>query len=154
MHCVLCWIMQNWMYLQVIDWLNNHGDIFLQKNTSVGRSLNRAKTLQKSHEHFEAVAQVSAALICWFCWRCGLVRRGLFALILFALCTARLALIGWYYLHSALQDWLWLADTIYTLQCKTGSGWLTHSAVQDWLADSVVYQAGSDVWKFVFFLSL
>ena len=43
---------------QVIDWLNNHGDIFLQKNTSVGRSLNRAKTLQKSHEHFEAVAQV------------------------------------------------------------------------------------------------
>ena len=50
------------MCFQVIDWLNNHGDIFLQKNTSVGRSLNRAKTLQKSHEHFEAVAQVGSLL--------------------------------------------------------------------------------------------
>ncbi len=50
------------MVLQVIDWLNNHGDIFLQKNTTVGKSLNRAKTLQKSHEHFEAVAQVNILL--------------------------------------------------------------------------------------------
>ncbi|KAL5006006.1 hypothetical protein ScPMuIL_017164 [Solemya velum] len=42
---------------QVIDWLDSHGDVFLQKNTSVGRSLQRAKALQKSHEHFESVAQ-------------------------------------------------------------------------------------------------
>ncbi|XP_048253877.1 triple functional domain protein-like isoform X2 [Haliotis rufescens] len=42
---------------QVIDWLDNHGDIFLAKNTSIGKSLQRAKALQKSHEHFESVAQ-------------------------------------------------------------------------------------------------
>ncbi|GFR65324.1 kalirin [Elysia marginata] len=49
---------------QVIDWLNNHGDVFLKKNTSIGKSLQRAKALQKSHEHFESVARsfcVSAA---------------------------------------------------------------------------------------------
>lgn len=44
---------------QVIDWLNNHGDVFLKKNTSIGKSLQRAKALQKSHEHFESVARVS-----------------------------------------------------------------------------------------------
>ncbi|XP_021366305.1 triple functional domain protein-like isoform X1 [Mizuhopecten yessoensis] len=42
---------------QVIDWLDNHGDGFLRKNTSIGRSLQRAKALQKSHEHFESVAR-------------------------------------------------------------------------------------------------
>ncbi|XP_012941789.1 triple functional domain protein isoform X2 [Aplysia californica] len=42
---------------QVIDWLNNHGDVFLKKNTSIGKSLQRAKALQKSHEHFESVAR-------------------------------------------------------------------------------------------------
>lgn len=45
--------------LQVIDWLNNHGDVFLKKNTSIGKTLQRAKALQKSHEHFESVARVS-----------------------------------------------------------------------------------------------
>ena len=44
---------------QVIDWLNNHGDVFLKKNTSIGKTLQRAKALQKSHEHFESVARVS-----------------------------------------------------------------------------------------------
>ncbi|XP_074654482.1 kalirin-like isoform X2 [Tubulanus polymorphus] len=42
---------------QVIDWLDNHGDVFLKKNTSIGKTLQRAKALQKSHEHFETVAQ-------------------------------------------------------------------------------------------------
>ncbi|KAK3082880.1 hypothetical protein FSP39_007833 [Pinctada imbricata] len=42
---------------QVLDWLDNHGDIFLRKNTSIGRSLQRSKALQKSHEHFETVAK-------------------------------------------------------------------------------------------------
>ena len=43
---------------QVIDWLDNHGDVFLKKNTSIGRSLQRSRALQKSHEHFESVAKV------------------------------------------------------------------------------------------------
>ncbi|KAH3753807.1 hypothetical protein DPMN_188457, partial [Dreissena polymorpha] len=42
---------------QVIDWLDNHGDVFLKKNTSIGRSLQRSRALQKSHEHFESVAK-------------------------------------------------------------------------------------------------
>ncbi|CAG2201071.1 TRIO [Mytilus edulis] len=42
---------------QVIDWLDSHGDGFLKKNTTIGRSLQRGKALQKSHEHFETVAQ-------------------------------------------------------------------------------------------------
>ncbi|XP_076464394.1 triple functional domain protein-like [Babylonia areolata] len=42
---------------QVIDWLNNHGDVFLKKNTFIGKTLQRAKALQKSHEHFENVAR-------------------------------------------------------------------------------------------------
>ncbi|ESO86296.1 hypothetical protein LOTGIDRAFT_220800 [Lottia gigantea] len=42
---------------QVIDWLDNHGDVFLRKNTSIGKTLQRAKALQKSHEHFESVAR-------------------------------------------------------------------------------------------------
>lgn len=43
----------------MIDWLDNHGDVFLKKNTSIGKTLQRAKALQKSHEHFESVGQVS-----------------------------------------------------------------------------------------------
>ena len=50
-------------FLQVIDWLDNHGDIFLKKNTSIGRSLQRSRALQKSHEHFESVAKVSASTV-------------------------------------------------------------------------------------------
>ncbi|XP_022244114.1 triple functional domain protein-like isoform X1 [Limulus polyphemus] len=42
---------------QVVDWLDNHGEVFLQKNTGVGKNLQRAQALQKSHEHFENVAQ-------------------------------------------------------------------------------------------------
>ena len=58
----------------MIDWLDNHGDVFLRKNTSIGKTLQRAKALQKSHEHFESVGQVGYYLIgtiifftlCWF----------------------------------------------------------------------------------------
>ncbi len=45
---------------QVLDWLNNHGDGFLEKNTAVGKSLQKAKALQKNQEHFESVASVSS----------------------------------------------------------------------------------------------
>ena len=51
------------IFLQVIDWLDNHGDIFLKKNTSIGRSLQRSRALQKSHEHFESVAKVSTCTV-------------------------------------------------------------------------------------------
>ena len=55
-----------WKFLlQVIDWLDNHGDVFLKKNTSIGRSLQRSRALQKSHEHFESVAKVSPGMV--FC---------------------------------------------------------------------------------------
>ncbi|KAH9644207.1 hypothetical protein HF086_008696 [Spodoptera exigua] len=41
----------------VLDWLANHGEVFLQKNTGIGRNLHKARVYQKSHEHFENVAQ-------------------------------------------------------------------------------------------------
>ena len=47
------------LLLQVLDWLANHGEVFLQKNTGIGRNLHKARVYQKSHEHFENVAQVS-----------------------------------------------------------------------------------------------
>lgn len=42
---------------QVLDWLQNHGEVFLRKNTGIGRNLQKARVYQKSHEHFENVAQ-------------------------------------------------------------------------------------------------
>ena len=42
----------------MIEWLDNHGDIFLSKNTTIGKSASKAKALQKNHEHFASVAQV------------------------------------------------------------------------------------------------
>lgn len=42
----------------MLDWLANHGEVFLQKNTGIGRNLGKARVYQKSHEHFENVAQV------------------------------------------------------------------------------------------------
>lgn len=44
---------------QVLDWLANHGEVFLRKNIGIGRNLQKARVYQKSHEHFENVAQVS-----------------------------------------------------------------------------------------------
>ncbi|ESO07374.1 hypothetical protein HELRODRAFT_191159 [Helobdella robusta] len=42
---------------EVLDWMENHGMVFLNKNLSVGKSLQTAKVFQKNYEHFEAVAQ-------------------------------------------------------------------------------------------------
>lgn len=47
--------------VQVMDWIENHGEAFLSKHTGVGKSLHRARALQKRHDDFEDVAQVS----CW-----------------------------------------------------------------------------------------
>lgn len=47
--------------LKVLDWIENHGEAFLSKHTGVGKSLHRARALQKRHEDFEEVAQVSKA---------------------------------------------------------------------------------------------
>lgn len=46
-------------FVQVIDWIENHGEAFLSKHTGVGKSLHRARALQKRHDDFEDVAQVS-----------------------------------------------------------------------------------------------
>ena len=47
------------MCVKVLDWIENHGEAFLSKHTGVGKSLHRARALQKRHEDFEEVAQVS-----------------------------------------------------------------------------------------------
>ncbi|KAK7157294.1 hypothetical protein R3I93_008694 [Phoxinus phoxinus] len=44
-------------FSQVLDWIENHGEAFLSKHTGVGKSLHRARALQKRHEDFEEVAQ-------------------------------------------------------------------------------------------------
>lgn len=47
------------LVIQVMDWIENHGEAFLSKHTGVGKSLHRARALQKRHDDFEDVAQVS-----------------------------------------------------------------------------------------------
>lgn len=42
---------------QVLEWIDTHGEGFLKKNLGVGRNLQKARTLQRSHEHFESVAK-------------------------------------------------------------------------------------------------
>uniref|UniRef100_A0A8C5AZA6 non-specific serine/threonine protein kinase n=1 Tax=Gadus morhua TaxID=8049 RepID=A0A8C5AZA6_GADMO len=42
---------------QVMDWIEHHGEVFLSKHTGVGKSLHRARALQKRHDDFEDVAQ-------------------------------------------------------------------------------------------------
>ncbi|KAH9522943.1 hypothetical protein DERF_006497 [Dermatophagoides farinae] len=42
---------------QVLDWINVHGNGFLNKNPGIGKNYAKAKILQKSHIHFETVAQ-------------------------------------------------------------------------------------------------
>lgn len=45
--------------LQVLGWLDDHGNVFLDKNTAVGKNLQRALQLQRNHDHFEKIADVS-----------------------------------------------------------------------------------------------
>lgn len=59
LNCVI-----NGAFFKVLDWLSNHGEVFIRKNTGIGRNLQKARVYQKSHEHFENVAQVSDVLIC------------------------------------------------------------------------------------------
>ncbi|KAF0026856.1 hypothetical protein F2P81_021593 [Scophthalmus maximus] len=46
-----------WQHRKVMDWIENHGEAFLSKHTGVGKSLHRARALQKRHDDFEDVAQ-------------------------------------------------------------------------------------------------
>ena len=39
--------------------MENYGEEFLAKHTGVGKTLHKARALQKKHEEFEAIAQVS-----------------------------------------------------------------------------------------------
>jgi hypothetical protein len=40
---------------QVYNWLENHGEVFLRRNQSIGKNLMRAKMLHLSHENFVKV---------------------------------------------------------------------------------------------------
>ncbi|KRZ17746.1 Triple functional domain protein [Trichinella zimbabwensis] len=42
---------------RVIDWLDDHGESFLRRNHGVGRTLQRARALQRSQQQFEDVAK-------------------------------------------------------------------------------------------------
>ncbi|XP_072305966.1 kalirin-like [Eucyclogobius newberryi] len=42
---------------QVLDWIEQHGEVFLNKHSGVGKSLHRARALQKRHDDFQQVAQ-------------------------------------------------------------------------------------------------
>ena len=44
--------------VQVLDWLEKHGEVFLRKNVGIGRNLAKSRAYQKSHETFEGVVQV------------------------------------------------------------------------------------------------
>ena len=46
----------------MLDWLQNHGEVFLRKNVGVGRNLQKARAYQKSHQTFEGVVQVKVLL--------------------------------------------------------------------------------------------
>lgn len=42
---------------QVIEWIDTHGEGFLNKHIGVGRNLQKTRALQSSYEHFDKVAQ-------------------------------------------------------------------------------------------------
>lgn len=42
---------------QVIEWIDTHGEGFLNKHVGVGRNIQRTRALQSSYEHFDKVAQ-------------------------------------------------------------------------------------------------
>ncbi|VDO25930.1 unnamed protein product, partial [Onchocerca flexuosa] len=41
---------------RVLQWLEEHGDAYLNKNTAIGNNLSQAKVLQRNHSHFRSVA--------------------------------------------------------------------------------------------------
>lgn len=45
--------------LQVIKWIDEHGEPFLDKHTDVGMTAEKAEALLKRHVEFEAIAKVS-----------------------------------------------------------------------------------------------
>ncbi len=47
---------------QVYNWLENHGEVFLKRNQSIGKNLMRAKMLHLSHENFVKVLKVRSAI--------------------------------------------------------------------------------------------
>lgn len=56
---------------KVMDWIENHGEAFLSKHTGVGKSLHRARALQKRHDDFEEVAQVRAQAADTHLYKCN-----------------------------------------------------------------------------------
>ena len=44
-------------FVQVLQWISEHGEAFLAKYTGIGKTLHRATQLRKRHEDFEDVAQ-------------------------------------------------------------------------------------------------
>lgn len=47
---------------QVLDWVEQHGEVFLNKHSGVGKTLHRARALQKRHDDFQQVAQVTSGI--------------------------------------------------------------------------------------------
>ena len=45
--------------VQVIKWIDEHGEPFLQKHTDVGKTSEKADALLKRHQEFETIVQVS-----------------------------------------------------------------------------------------------
>ncbi|VDM74063.1 unnamed protein product, partial [Strongylus vulgaris] len=41
----------------VVEWLEQHGDPYLMKNTSIGETVEQARTLQRNHSHFRQIAK-------------------------------------------------------------------------------------------------
>ncbi|KAJ1367240.1 hypothetical protein KIN20_028108 [Parelaphostrongylus tenuis] len=41
----------------VVEWLEQHGDPYLTKNTSIGETVEQARTLQRNHSHFRQIAR-------------------------------------------------------------------------------------------------
>lgn len=52
------WVNKN-VLPQVIKWIDEHGEPFLDKHTDVGMTAEKAEALLKRHEEFEAIAKVS-----------------------------------------------------------------------------------------------
>ena len=48
----------------MLDWVEQHGEVFLNKHSGVGKSLHRARALQKRHDDFQQVAQVRVRTDC------------------------------------------------------------------------------------------